>query len=72
MSRPRVYVDYVRDMLESAEKAIKFVEGMVFEQFTTDEKTVYAVVRAIEIIGEAARKIPKDLQETYSEIPWRE
>ena len=72
MSQPRVYLDYVRDMLESAEKAIKFVGGMDFEQFTTDEKTAYAVVRAIEIIGEAARKIPRDLQETYLEIPWRE
>jgi uncharacterized protein with HEPN domain len=72
MSRHRVHLDYIQDMLGSAEKAIKFVEGMDLEQFAEDEKTIYAVVRAIEIIGEAARKIPKDLRETYSEIPWRE
>jgi uncharacterized protein with HEPN domain len=45
-------------MLESAEKAIEFVGDKDFEQFSEDEKTIYAVVRAIEIIGETARKIP--------------
>ena len=72
MSPRRVYLDYIRDMLENAEKALLFVEGMKFEEFAEDEKTIYAVIRAIEIIGEAVRKIPKDLQNTYPEIPWRE
>jgi uncharacterized protein with HEPN domain len=72
MSRQRIYLDYIHDMLENTEKAIGFVTGMNFEQFSVDEKTIYAVVRAVEIIGEASRKIPKDLRQTYSEIPWRE
>ena len=72
MSGHRVYLDYVRDMLNSAEKAIEFVEGMEFEQFSRDEKTTYAVVRALEIVGEAAKKIPVDLRQRYSEIPWRD
>jgi uncharacterized protein with HEPN domain len=72
MSGGRVYLDYVRDMLESAEKAIEFVGDKDLEQFSEDEKTIYAVVRAIEIIGEAARKIPKNLRESYTEILWRE
>ncbi|NOY99113.1 MAG: DUF86 domain-containing protein [Chloroflexi bacterium] len=72
MSRQRVYLDYLHDMLESAEKAISFVGDMDYEQFSADEKTTYAVIRALEIIGEAAKKIPADLQQTYSEIPWRE
>ena len=67
MSGHRVYLDYVRDMLNSAEKAIEFVEGMEFEQFSRDEKTTYAVVRALEIVGEAAKKIPVDLRQRYSE-----
>lgn len=72
MSRPRVYLDYIRDMLENAEKALLFVEGMGFDEFLKDEKTVYAVVHAIEVIGEAVKSIPDDLRNTYAEIPWRE
>ena len=72
MSRPRVHLDYLRDMLDSAEKAILFVGGMDFKQFAQDDKTVFAVVRAIEIIDEAARKIPKEFREKYGDIPWRD
>ena len=37
MSQPRVYIDYIRDMLENSKKAMLFVEGMQFEEFTKDE-----------------------------------
>jgi len=59
-------------MLENAEKAIRFVEGMKFEEFTEDEKTAYAVIRALEVIGEAVRKIPQDLRDMYPEVSRRE
>jgi len=72
MSQQRVYLDYIRDMLENAEKALQFVKGMSFDEFADDERTTYAVIRAIEVIGEAGRNIPKDLRDTYSELPWRE
>ena len=72
MSWDREYFDYIIDMLESAQKAVAFVAEMGFEQFSTDDKTTYAVVRALEIIGEAAKKIPSDLRDSYPEIPWRE
>ena len=68
----RVYLDYIQDMLDSAEKAIRFVGDMQYEQFSVDDKTVFAVIRAIEIIGEASKKIPKEIRESYSKIPWRE
>ena len=68
----RVYEDYLRDMLENAEKALSFVNGMNFEEFQTDDKAVYAVIRAFEIIGEAARQIPESVKEENSAIPWRE
>jgi len=72
MSPGRIYLDYVRDMLENAEKAVGFVEGMDFEEFAKDEKTHYAVVRAIEVIGEAIKQIPADFRSDHAEIPWRD
>jgi len=65
MSRNREYFDYVRDMLESSQKAVEFVRGMDYEQFSNDDKTTFAVVRALEIIGEAAKKIPLDIRDSY-------
>ena len=72
MSREREYFDYLRDMLDSSQKAIEFVAGLDYTQFSADDKTTYAVVRALEIVGEAAKKIPMDMRESYAEIPWRE
>ena len=68
----REYEDYLQDMLENAEKALSFVQGMDYDGFCTDDKAVYAVIRALEIIGEAARQIPEDMRQTNPEIQWRE
>ena len=68
----REYEDYLNDMLENAEKALSFVEGLDYESFRKDDKAVYAVIRAFEIIGEAARQIPESIREKNTNIPWRE
>jgi len=68
----REYEDYLRDMLENAEKALSFVQGMDYDGFCTDDKAVYAVIRAFEIIGEAARQIPENVRQSNPEIQWRE
>jgi uncharacterized protein with HEPN domain len=68
----RVYDDYLNDMLENAGKALSFVEGLDYDGFCKDEKAMYAVIRAFEIIGEAARQIPEDVRQANPEIPWRE
>jgi uncharacterized protein with HEPN domain len=68
----REYEDYLRDMLENAEKALSFVQGMDYDGFCTDDKAVYAVIRALEIIGEAARQIPEGIRASNPEIQWRE
>jgi uncharacterized protein with HEPN domain len=62
------YEDYLRDMLENAEKALSFVDGMDYDGFCTDDKAIYAVIRALEIIGEAARQIPEDVRQSNPEI----
>ncbi len=68
----REYTDYLRDILEAVQRAEEFVGEMDFVAFEVDEKTVYAVIRALEIIGEAAKKIPNTLRAKYPEVPWRE
>lgn len=63
---------YLKDILEAMESIEKFVEGMSFEEFKLDDKTASAVIRKFEIIGEAARNIPKSIRQKYPDIPWKE
>ena len=72
MMAKRVYIDYLRDIHDASEKAVRFVEGMDFHDFEKDEKTTFAVVRALEIIGEAAKHIPDKVRVKYSDVPWRD
>jgi uncharacterized protein with HEPN domain len=63
--------DYIQDILDSINDIEVFVIELDFEQFKNDKKTINAVVRSIEVIGEAAKKIPKTLKNKYPDIPWR-
>lgn len=72
MNKARYSEDYINDIRDAIEKASSFVSGMTFEQFSEDDKTVFAVIRALEIIGEAAKKIPADVREQYEKVPWQE
>jgi uncharacterized protein with HEPN domain len=51
--------------------ARRFVEGMTFEGFSADERTLYAVTRCLEIISEASRRLPNDMKARYPEVPWQ-
>ncbi|MFW6149039.1 MAG: DUF86 domain-containing protein [Atribacterota bacterium] len=66
----RDYRDYIQDILNSIDEIEIFTEGMSFEEFTRDKKTINAVTRSVEVIGEAAKKIPKSIRNKYPNIPW--
>ncbi|MBN1652189.1 MAG: DUF86 domain-containing protein [Deltaproteobacteria bacterium] len=59
------------DIVEACQKVLRYVEEMTREQFQGDERTVDAVIRNLEIIGEASKQIPKEVRDKYSEIEWR-
>jgi uncharacterized protein with HEPN domain len=67
----REITDYLKDVIEAIKKIEKFTASMDFDNFIKDEKTVLAVTRLIEIIGEAVKKIPDTIRKQYPEIPWR-
>ena len=69
MKDPLVYID---DILDAMEKAEAFTAGIDYAQFEDDVRTVYAVIRALEIIGEAVKRLPADFRERYPSIPWRD
>ncbi len=72
MKKSRIYADYLQDMLDAAQYAHQFIVGMTFESFTGDVRTQFAVIRALEIIGEASKNIPQAIKAKHSEVPWRE
>lgn len=68
----REYGDYIQDVVDAMDKAMEFTENISFDQFTKDDKTVFAVVRALEIIGEAVKNLPEDFRKDYPDIPWKD
>ncbi|HHT9124879.1 MAG TPA: HepT-like ribonuclease domain-containing protein [Candidatus Brocadiia bacterium] len=70
MKRKRVYTDYLQDMVEYSRKAEGFIRGVDFESFQNNEEKIFATVRALEVIGEAARHIPQTFRKRYHEVPW--
>ncbi len=62
---------YLWDMLQAAELASEFVLGVSYQEYLADRRTQAAVERQIEIIGEAARRISRDFQDSHAEIPWK-
>jgi uncharacterized protein with HEPN domain len=71
MTRERQVGMYLRDMLDAAEKARRFIAGTTQEEFLENDEKIFAVTRALEVIGEAAKQVPVPVKRRYPEIPWR-
>jgi len=60
----------INDILESCNKILQYTNNMRFEEFLKDSKTMDAVIRNFEIIGEAANRLPEEFKEQHSSIDW--
>ncbi|WP_340106583.1 HepT-like ribonuclease domain-containing protein [Rhodohalobacter sp. 8-1] len=67
----RSYIHYLEDMLESMRRIQNYTDGLTFEEFTSSTLKMDAVIRNLEIIGEASKNVPDNLKNKYPEIPWR-
>ncbi len=70
MSRRRDVADYLADILQAIDDVAEFTDGMDFAEFSGDKKTVNAVIRSLEVLGEATKHIPEAFRKRHPEIPW--
>lgn len=62
---------YLSDILESIKKIKRYVEKLSFEEFINDQKTIDAVIRNFEIIGEATKNVPREIKLKFPQLPWK-
>ena len=62
---------YLQDILESIKLIREYTAGVSEKEFTTDSKLQDAVIRRLEIIGEAVKNLPQKFREQYREMPWK-
>ena len=67
----RDYSLFIKDILSAIEAIETFVEGMDADSLSKDDKTSSAVIRKLEIIGEAAKHVPDDIRKLHPSIPWK-
>src|SRR5262252_2579739 len=60
----------LRDIIENIDAIASFTANMTTAEFAADRKTLYAVVRALEIVSEASRRLPPDLKDRHPGIDW--
>jgi uncharacterized protein with HEPN domain len=71
VTSPRAYSVYVGHIRDAIQHALQFTAGLDYERFAADNRTSYATVRALEIVGEAAKRVPDEIRSLDPTIPWR-
>ena len=71
-TRKRNYHLYLKDISEAMLAVQAFIEETDFDTFAADDKTASAVVRKLEIIGEATKGVPEEIRQRYPQVPWRQ
>ena len=69
---PRNWKIRIGDILECIYRIQRHTQGLEFNEFEDDEKTIDSVLRNLEIIGEASRHVPREIKKRYSDLPWME
>jgi uncharacterized protein with HEPN domain len=72
MSKSRRALDYLLDIQDAIDRALEYTNGLSWDVYLQDRKTQDAVVRNLEVLGEATKNIPEDLRLRYHDIPWSE
>ncbi len=70
--KDRKYQIYIDDMVLSMSRILEYIDGLSFDQFKKDHKTVDAVLRNFEIIGEASKNVPDFIKMEHPDVPWAE
>ena len=71
MKPRRLAIDILSDIEQAGAKAVEFLGAMESDAFSGDEKTQFAIVRALEIVGEATKNVPPEIRSRYPDVPWR-
>lgn len=72
MSKERDFTLYLSDIIENIDDSVKFIADMTYEEFIGDKKTVNAVIRSIEVIGEATKHVPQEMRSQRPVVPWKD
>jgi uncharacterized protein with HEPN domain len=66
------FLDYLEDMLDAMDKAELAVAGVAYDRFATDFMINFVVIRALEIVGEATKRLPAAIRTQYPQVPWKD
>ena len=66
----RDYRDLLHDIIDAINDVESFIDDLSYDEFVKDRKTLSAVIRSIEVIGEATKNLPDRIKEKYKDLPW--